>query len=60
MMADNVVKFRKIEKKPEKPPAKKPGEPGKGPQWPAWLPWAVIVAVSVGFVAIQQSGLFGG
>lgn len=57
-MADNVVRFRKVEKKPEKKPSGKP--PGKGPQWPNWLPWAVIVGASVAIVAVQQSGIFGG
>jgi hypothetical protein len=55
-MADNVVKFRKIEKKPE---PKQPRPPGEPPQWPAWLPWAVVIALAVGLVALQNIGLFG-
>lgn len=59
-MADNVVKFRKIEKRPE---PKSGGGPGKGPDkqpdWPAWLPWVVLVALAIGITALQQSGLLG-
>lgn len=59
-MADNVVKFRKIEKKPDPKPA---GGPGKGPQkqpdWPSWLPWTVLVAVAVALTALQLSGVLG-
>lgn len=58
-MADNVVKFRKIEKTPEKKPDPKPRSPN-GPRWPAWLPWAVIVAMAIGFTLLQQSGLISG
>ncbi|MET3900008.1 hypothetical protein ABIB57_003971 [Devosia sp. UYZn731] len=53
-MSDNVVKFRRIEKKPEKPPNKVP------PKMPGWLPWVVLVAVAVGIVAWQQLGMMGG
>ena len=53
-MSDNVVKFRRIEKKPE-PPGKKP----RGPM-PAWVPFAVLVAVAVGIYVLQQSGMLGG
>ena len=53
-MSDNVVKFRRIEKKPE-PPQKKP----RGPT-PAWLPFLVLVGVAIAIYAVQQAGLFGG
>ncbi|WP_417309431.1 hypothetical protein [Devosia sp.] len=56
-MADNVIKFRKIEKKPEEP-KKTPG--GGPPNWPSWLPFAVLVAIAVAIVLAQQSGLIGG
>lgn len=55
-MADNVVKFRKIEKKPE---PKAPRPPGRPPNLPGWLPWVVIVALAIGLVAAQNAGLFG-
>ena len=47
-MSDNVVKFRRIEKKPE-PPVKKP----RGPL-PGWVPFAVLVAVAVAIYLAQQ------
>jgi hypothetical protein len=53
-MNENVVKFRRQEKKPE-PPAKKP----RGPL-PGWVPFAVLVAVAVAIYAVQQRGLLGG
>lgn len=56
-MADNVVKFRKIEKKPD---PKSGGGPGKPPDFPGWLPWAVLIALAIGLTALQLSGLFGG
>jgi hypothetical protein len=52
-MSDNVVKFRRPEKKPE-PPVKKPGGP-----LPGWVPFAVLVAVAVAIYALRQAGLFG-
>lgn len=59
-MADNVIKFRKIEKKPD---PKSGGAPGKGPEkqpdWPAWLPWAVLIALAIALTGLQLSGLFG-
>lgn len=55
-MADNVIKFRKIEKKPEQAPKKPAGGP---PDWPKWLPFAVLVAIAVLIVVAQQSGLLG-
>jgi hypothetical protein len=53
-MSDNVVKFRRIEKKPE-PPAKKP----RGPA-PNWVPFVALVLLAVGIYLIQRSGLLGG
>ena len=52
-MSDNVVKFRRIEKKPE-PPVKKP----RGPA-PSWLPFAALVAIAVVIYLVQQSGMLG-
>lgn len=52
-MSDNVIKFRRIEKKPE-PPVKKP----RGPM-PGWVPFAGIIVVAVLIYAVQQSGLLG-
>ena len=53
-MSDNVIKFRRIEKKPE-PPVKKP----RGPL-PAWVPFVALVLLAVGIYLIQRSGLLGG
>jgi hypothetical protein len=52
-MSDNVVKFRRIEKKPE-PPVKKP----RGPA-PPWLPFVALVLLAIGIYLIQRSGLLG-
>ena len=52
-MSDNVVKFRKIEKKPEKPPK-------RDFKAPSWLAWVILVLVACAIVALQQSGLLGG
>jgi hypothetical protein len=52
-MSDNVVKFRRIEKKPE-PPVKKP----RGPA-PGWVPFAVLVVVAVAIYFVQRSGFLG-
>lgn len=52
-MSDNVVKFRRIEKKPDKPPK-------KDFKMPSWLAWLVLVAVAVAITVVQQLGLFGG
>jgi hypothetical protein len=59
-MADNVIKFRKIEKRPEpkKPDPRKPS--GGPPNWPAWLPWAVIVAAGLVYFLLAQAGILGG
>lgn len=49
-MSDNVVQFRRIEKKPDpKPPRQKPPLPG-------WVPFAVLVAVAVVIYVLGQSG----
>lgn len=53
-MSDNVVKFRRIEKKPE-PPVKKP----RGPT-PNWVPFVALIALAVVIYFIQRSGLLGG
>ena len=50
-MSDNVIKFRRIEKKPE-PPVKKP----RGPM-PGWVPFVGLVVVAVVIYFVQQSGL---
>jgi hypothetical protein len=47
-MSDNVIKFRRPEKKPETE-APKPKQ-----SWPSWLPFAVLVAVAVGIYFIQS------
>ena len=46
-MSDNVVKFRRIEKKPEKKPS------GTPPKIPSWLAWLVLVIVAVAITAWQ-------
>jgi len=51
-MNDNVVKFRRIEKKPEKPPK-------KDFKAPSWLAWVILVLVACAIVALQQSGVLG-
>jgi hypothetical protein len=50
-MSDNVIRFRRPEKKPE-PPVKKP----RGPV-PGWVPFAVLLAVALVIYAVQ-AGLF--
>lgn len=52
-MSDNVIKFRRIEKKPE-PPVKKPRAPV-----PNWGPFVVLIAVALAIYGVQQSGLLG-
>ncbi|WEK04819.1 MAG: hypothetical protein P0Y65_00755 [Candidatus Devosia phytovorans] len=52
-MNENVLKFRRPEKKPE-PPVKKP----RGPM-PGWVPWVILVAVAVAIYAAQQAGMLG-
>ncbi|MGV8831408.1 MAG: hypothetical protein ACOH2N_05475 [Devosia sp.] len=53
-MSDNVVKFRKIEKKPEpKPPRKELVLPG-------WAPFVVLIVLALVIYGVQQSGLLGG
>jgi hypothetical protein len=52
-MSDNVVKFRRPEKKPEPPKPKPP----RGPM-PNWLPFAVLVALALVIYFVGQAGLF--
>jgi len=52
-MSENVIKFRRPEKKPE-PPQKKPRAP-----MPSWAPMAGLVVVAVLIYLGQQSGVFG-
>jgi hypothetical protein len=52
-MNDNVIKFRRPEKKPE-PPIKKPRAP-----LPGWAPFAVLLAVALVIYGVQQAGLLG-
>lgn len=47
-MSDNVVKFRRIEKKSE-PPVKKP----RGPL-PGWVPFVALVAVALVIYLVQH------
>ncbi|MDB5615549.1 MAG: hypothetical protein JWQ22_3202 [Devosia sp.] len=49
-MNENVLKFRRPEKKPE-PPVKKP----RGPL-PGWVPWVGLVALAVMLYVVQQGG----
>ena len=50
MSDDNVVPFRRLEKKPE-PEKRKP----RGPL-PGWVPFAVLVAIAVVIYFVQQPG----
>ena len=52
-MKENVVNFRRPEKKPE-PPVKKP----RGPL-PGWVPWLGLVALAAAIYAAQQAGWLG-
>ena len=52
-MKDNVVEFRRVEKKPDKPPRKRP-EP------PAWLPFVLLIVVALAIYGLQRAGVFGG
>ena len=51
-MTENVVKFRRPEKKPDPKPPRKPSVPG-------WAPWLGLVAVAVAIYLAQQAGLLG-
>ena len=53
-MSDNVIKFRKIEKKPE------PKPPGKPPELPGWAPFAGLLVLAFAIYAAQNAGLLGG
>ena len=52
-MSDNVVKFRKIEKKPD-PKAPKPPR-----ELPGWAPFAGLIALALVIYAVQNAGLIG-
>ena len=52
-MSDNVVKFRRPEKKPE-PPANKP----RGPL-PGWVPFVVLLAIALVIFFLQGGGRAG-
>ncbi|MEO5807662.1 hypothetical protein [Devosia sp.] len=53
-MSDNVIKFRKIEKKPD------PKQPRKKPELPGWLPWVGLIVVALAIYGLQRAGIFGG
>jgi len=46
-MSENVIKFRRPEKKPE-PPVKKP----RGPL-PGWVPFAVLIVIALVIFFVQ-------
>lgn len=52
-MSDNVIKFRRPEKKPE-PPTRKP----RGPM-PGWAPFAALLGLALIIFFAQRSGFFG-
>jgi len=52
-MSDNVIKFRRPEKKSE-PPENKP----RGPM-PGWVPFAVLVGIALAIFFVQRAGLVG-
>jgi hypothetical protein len=58
-MADNVVKFRKIEKKPDPKAPQQQRPPGKPPSFPGWLPWVVLVVLAVVLTAVSNPAAFG-
>jgi len=49
-MSDNVIKFRKIEKKPEPKPPRQPLA------LPGWVPFAVLVGLALAIYAAQRAG----
>jgi len=53
-MSDNVIKFRKAEKKPEPKPPRKP------PELPGWAPFAGLIVLALIIYAAQNAGLLGG
>jgi hypothetical protein len=63
MAGNNVIKFRRIEKRPEKkpePPRRATAEGAKmSPGRLSLVAWALIVVVAVAIVFVQQAGLFG-
>ncbi len=59
---DNVVRFRRPEKKPAKPAPRSDGggSPQKPPgSWLSWAAWGAIVGVSLLLVVLQQTGVLG-
>lgn len=52
-MSDNVVKFRRPDKKPESPKQR-----SRGPL-PGWVPFAGLLALAILIFFVQQSGLSG-
>lgn len=54
-MSDNVIKFRRPEKKPE-PQNKSPRNRKPGGPVPGWLPFAVLLAIAVVIFFVQRSG----
>ena len=52
-MADNVVKFRKIEKKAD--PKGSQQRPQGEPKLPAWLPWVLLVVIAVALTLLSFS-----
>ncbi len=62
-MADNnVIKFRRVEKKPTKPdkPTPQAQQAPRGPKLPAnqlsLIAWAAIIGAATSIVQVQQSG----
>ncbi len=51
-MGDNVIKFRRPEKKPD--------QPVKKPDLPGWVPWLGLVVLAMAIYGVQQSGLVAG
>jgi hypothetical protein len=52
-VSDNVVKFRRPEKKPE-PPVNKPRAP-----MPAWAPFAAFFGIALIIFFAQRAGILG-
>lgn len=52
-MSDNVVQFRRIEKKPD------PKPPKQRPELPGWIWFVAIVAIAVAIYLVQQAGVLG-
>jgi hypothetical protein len=63
-MADNnIIKFRRIQKKPDKKPEPPRQAGAQGTKMStgrlSLIAWALIVAVAAAIVFVQQAGLFG-